>query len=604
MTAQLTDSGSRAPLAVIPVRSIESASPLSELSLHELMDRAQTALVELGRRLEAPEAVDQFRQLTVPEHPGADWGAHLPPPEPEASPALVPLEPVTTPSLPEANQHVERISRAVTRVQVQLAGHAERAYLDQSIRPRVLGMPAGMTAFRCPADYLRQSLNIELKAARTRLSRAGHLTAAPAALGQPATEPTYPVLAGATAEQTVAWASADHITSIMEKVRGLAEAGPAGPELIETVLAEGEAMLTGEARTLDPDGVRRVCARWARLAESVLNPDGDEPVDGDYDHRRGLFYQGQRQGLHRWLITADDLEHEIITTVAEAAANPRARGPFDPVEDLFTAAAMDPDPDAENPGEIHQLPTDPRSVAQKQMNGLISALQGALRMTSGNGLPNTGGTRPQVMVHIDYQQLLGQVQATHASVGPHPAAPRSDSPGTISPPGQADLPGISPPGSPPPDLPAPTTVLRTGQASGISEATFLGPIHPTHIRALACDADLLPVVFGGEGEVLDVGMAERFFTGPLRQAIIARDGGCTAPGCRIPAPWCEAHHVQEWIHDGPTSLANGALLCSHHHHAVHAGAWSITMDQGRPWFTPEPWLDPHQTPQRNRVFRP
>ena len=236
------------------------------------------------------------------------------------------------------------------------------------------------------------------------------------------------------------------------------------------------------------------------------------------------------------------------------------------------------------------MPTDQRTLAQKQMNGLISALQGALRMTSGNGLPNTGGTRPQVMVHIDYQQLLGQVQASG------PPGP----PGTVSPPVQPELPGL-----PPPEQPGGTlTARRTGQAGGISQSTFVGPIHPTHIRALACDAEIIPVVFGGQGEVLDVGLADRYFTGPLRQAIIARDGGCTAPGCSIPAPWCEAHHVQEWIHDGPTSVDNGALLCSHHHHAVHAGAWSITMRHGRPWYTPAAWLDPYQTPQRNRVFRP
>ncbi|WP_336704994.1 HNH endonuclease signature motif containing protein [Micrococcus terreus] len=590
MTAQLTDQQAPVALTAVPSPSAWSAA---DLSLQELLDQAQAALVELAHRLEGPEAVDQFRQLAVPEHPGADWGAHLPADHTDTAPTPPAVEPSGSPSLPEANQHVEQISRAVARVQMQLAGHADRAYTEQSIRPGLLGLPAGMTAFRSTADYLRQSLNIEMKAARTRLTRAGNLTEQPEALGQPATAPAYPVLAQTLVEREVAWASADHITAIIEKVRNLAEKGPADPELIETVLAEGEALLTEQARTLDPDSMRRVCARWARLAESLLNPDGEEPVDGDHDHRRGLFYQGQRHGLHRWLITADDLEHEVLKTVAEAAANPRARSPFDPVEDLFTAAEMDPDAaptDPEDAAEVPTMPTDQRTLAQKQMNGLISALQGALCMTSGNGLPNTGGTRPQVMVHIDYQQLLGQVQASG------PPGP----PGTVSPPVQPELPGL-----PPPEQPGGTlTARRTGQAGGISQSTFVGPIHPTHIRALACDAEIIPVVFGGQGEVLDVGLADRYFTGPLRQAIIARDGGCTAPGCSIPAPWCEAHHVQEWIHDGPTSVDNGALLCSHHHHAVHAGAWSITMRYGRPWYTPAAWLDPYQTPQRNRVFRP
>lgn len=35
----------------------------------------------------------------------------------------------------------------------------------------------------------------------------------------------------------------------------------------------------------------------------------------------------------------------------------------------------------------------------------------------------------------------------------------------------------------------------------------------------------------------------------------------------------------EWDRDhGPTDLANGAPLCSHHHHAVHEGGFGIKAD--------------------------
>lgn len=90
----------------------------------------------------------------------------------------------------------------------------------------------------------------------------------------------------------------------------------------------------------------------------------------------------------------------------------------------------------------------------------------------------------------------------------------------------------------------------------------------------------------------------------LRRAITARDGGCTAPGCSIPAPWCEAHHIQHWEDGGPTSVDNGTLLCSHHHHAVHAGAWGISVWQGIPWFVPARYLDPDRRPRRNLYWRP
>ena len=40
-------------------------------------------------------------------------------------------------------------------------------------------------------------------------------------------------------------------------------------------------------------------------------------------------------------------------------------------------------------------------------------------------------------------------------------------------------------------------------------------------------------------------------------------------GCDIPAAWCEAHHLIPWTKGGKTDLADGVLLCSHHHHRAH-----------------------------------
>jgi len=53
------------------------------------------------------------------------------------------------------------------------------------------------------------------------------------------------------------------------------------------------------------------------------------------------------------------------------------------------------------------------------------------------------------------------------------------------------------------------------------------------------------------------------------KALWLRDGGCTLPGCTMPAQWCDAHHLTHWLDGGPTDLANAALLCGYHHHLVH-----------------------------------
>lgn len=89
-------------------------------------------------------------------------------------------------------------------------------------------------------------------------------------------------------------------------------------------------------------------------------------------------------------------------------------------------------------------------------------------------------------------------------------------------------------------------------------------------RTMACSAQLTPVVLGTESQPLDVGRANRTFTPATRAAIIHRDRSCTFPGCDRPAPWCHAHHAIPWWVNGRSELANGTLLCSRHHHIVHA----------------------------------
>ncbi|GAB2972178.1 HNH endonuclease signature motif containing protein [Nocardioides montaniterrae] len=104
-------------------------------------------------------------------------------------------------------------------------------------------------------------------------------------------------------------------------------------------------------------------------------------------------------------------------------------------------------------------------------------------------------------------------------------------------------------------------------------------------RRLACTAKIIPVVLGGKSEILDLGRAQRLFNSAQRKAVRLRDKQCRAEGCSIPATWCEAHHSEPWSRGGKTDLADGVLLCSHHHHVAHdprmahevmpTGAWKF-----------------------------
>ncbi|KRF35159.1 HNH endonuclease signature motif containing protein [Nocardioides sp. Soil805] len=109
--------------------------------------------------------------------------------------------------------------------------------------------------------------------------------------------------------------------------------------------------------------------------------------------------------------------------------------------------------------------------------------------------------------------------------------------------------------------------LMTGL--GVATTSTGGRITAGEVRRLACTAKLVPAVLGGKSQVLDLGRAKRLYDNAQREAMGLRDGGCRAEGCDIPAAWCEAHHLIPWSKSGRTDLADGLLLCSHHHHRAH-----------------------------------
>ena len=124
-------------------------------------------------------------------------------------------------------------------------------------------------------------------------------------------------------------------------------------------------------------------------------------------------------------------------------------------------------------------------------------------------------------------------------------------------------------------------------------------------RRLACTARLIPMVLGGDSVPLDLGRSRRYFTWHQRIALAAKQGGCIADGCWRPPAQCEAHHCKPWLADnGPTDLANGALLCPFHHHLVHDNGWRCTVaDDGIPEMVPPPGDHRPRTPIRHRRFR-
>ena len=94
-------------------------------------------------------------------------------------------------------------------------------------------------------------------------------------------------------------------------------------------------------------------------------------------------------------------------------------------------------------------------------------------------------------------------------------------------------------------------------------------------RMLACDAGIIPITLGGDGEILDIGRRTRTWPLAILRALLHQCGGrCGWPKCHGRAE--HAHHLQYWSLGGQTSVANGVYLCGFHHRLIHHSDWTIT----------------------------
>jgi hypothetical protein len=124
------------------------------------------------------------------------------------------------------------------------------------------------------------------------------------------------------------------------------------------------------------------------------------------------------------------------------------------------------------------------------------------------------------------------------------------------------------------------------------------PLPMNDLERLRCGGASTHVVFDETGTVLDLGREQRFFTKRQKEALALTWGGCAVDGCDRPPSGCEAHHIVFWARDGgKTDLADGILLCRHHHLLFHNNGWEIVRDpDSRYWLIPPRERDPDRKP--------
>ncbi len=82
-----------------------------------------------------------------------------------------------------------------------------------------------------------------------------------------------------------------------------------------------------------------------------------------------------------------------------------------------------------------------------------------------------------------------------------------------------------------------TGLVTTGHGALISVEQAL---------SLAGEARVIPVVLTKTREITAYGDTHRIFTEGQRLAMIARDQGCSFPGCTVGPAWCQAHHITDF----------------------------------------------------------
>lgn len=129
---------------------------------------------------------------------------------------------------------------------------------------------------------------------------------------------------------------------------------------------------------------------------------------------------------------------------------------------------------------------------------------------------------------------------------------------------------------------------------------FGGTVSAPTAGMVMCEALVCAALVDGEGVPLKLGREARLFTPDGRRALHIRDRGCAM--CGAPVTRCDAHHMVQWQHGGPTCTENGVLLCRLHHGWIHQLGWEVFLGHdGHPWFLPP--VDP-QHPKRVREAIP
>ena len=144
-----------------------------------------------------------------------------------------------------------------------------------------------------------------------------------------------------------------------------------------------------------------------------------------------------------------------------------------------------------------------------------------------------------------------------------------------------------------------STTLQDLESGAGQAVTATGTRLPmTTVIRLASHAYHYPAIFDKDtGRALQLGRSRRLATADQRIVLLARDRGCTRPGCTVAGANCQVHHaLNDWADDGQTDVDDLTLACPKDNRAVKPGGWTTRKrHDGRTEWIPPPHLDSGQT---------
>lgn len=463
------------------------------------------------------------------------------------------------------------------------------------------------------AQFLKNHLRLSFPQAKLRLAAAGRLVPR-TGFNNKSVEPGYPELAkllkdGHTDPQLLASTAGQ-----LEKMRpGLERLhGTAG-------VAEAESKLADALHTRDAAGINWLLKVMSIALDHTVIDDEEAVHQANF----GMRYRGKRAQGYFWEITTGVEGHEMLSTLADQLNNPRKPGNANrkdrapkppagspPREGNESATpelpGLEPFGSMESPAGRRQNPESAESEPEAPRIpdwAIDPATPQELRPVAGFTDPGTpvppepppemlpGETPEQAKTRIRDRRLLQSVfDAIRYTAFAEPGATAPD------------------PGLPmKPNLDIIVTLSWDSLVGKLNDPGLSSHGHlisAATVRALAAKANLIPAVMGTQGQPLDLGRTQRFFTRAQRRALTIRDRGCINPGCSMPAHRCEANHIKPWFIGGKTNLGNACLLCTGCHAAFHAGHFAITVSDGIPYVIASKAHDPEQTPRRNWIWHP